>query len=204
MSIYSQNISGGLPVLQCIDWLRLLRVTHWIKSTQTVFSGSYRDIVRNQLLSRLYNGGYALNKVISWREIRIDDNFTSLIFLTLSLASNISPAPIAIATTVRAPAKTRKRRSIRVRLFHQGTCRDKKLLRQNHSKSIFCQHLSCPRVWNYGTKGKRNYHSLSRSLKHHACSKRPTSHQAGERDHLLGWHLIYIVLRYNMKWWRSF
>ena len=43
MSIYSQNIFGGLPVLQCIDWLRLLRVTHWIKSTQTVFSGSYRD-----------------------------------------------------------------------------------------------------------------------------------------------------------------
>ena len=58
--------------------------------------------------------------------------FISLVFLTLSLASNISPAPIAIATTVRAPAKTRKRRSIRVRLFHQGTWRDKKLLRQNH------------------------------------------------------------------------
>ena len=133
--------------------------------------------------------------------------FISLVFLTLSLASNISPAPIAIATTVRAPAKIRKRRSIRVRLFHHGTWGDKKLLRENHlnlMKSIFCQHLSCPRVWNYGTKGKRNYHSLSRSLKHHACSKRPTSHEAGERDHFLGWQLIYIVLRYNTKWWRSF
>ena len=62
-------------MLQCIDWLRLLRVTHWIKSTQTVFSGSYRDIVRNQCLSRLCNGGYALNGVISWHKIRIDGNF---------------------------------------------------------------------------------------------------------------------------------
>ena len=62
--------------------------------------------------------------------------FISLVFLTLSLASNISPAPMAIATTVRAPAKTRKRRSIRVRLFHQGTWRDKKLLRQNHLNLI--------------------------------------------------------------------
>ena len=65
MSTYFQNIFGDLPVLQCIDWLRLLRVTHWIKSTQAVFSGSYRDIVPNPFLSRLYNGGYVLNGVIS-------------------------------------------------------------------------------------------------------------------------------------------
>ena len=137
MSIYSQNIFGGLPVLQCIDWLRLLRVTHWIKSTQTVFSGSYRDIVRNQCLSRLYNGGYTINGVISWHKIRIlMVIFISLVFLTLSLASNISPAPMAIATTVRAPAKTRKRRSIRVLLFHQGTWRDKNWFRVKSSYQI--------------------------------------------------------------------
>ena len=134
-----------------------------------------------------------------WRIFFIYTSF-QIFYITLSLASSMSPAPMAMATTVRAPAKTRKRRSILVLLFHHGTWGEDKLFIQ-----LLLDICHASKVWNYVTQEKGtitpNWDLRSTMM----AKKSPSdfvSHNVAEGNGYVGWSAD-LSCSDTMRWWHS-
>ena len=93
---------------------------------------------------------------------------------------------MAMATTVRAPAKMRNRRSILVLLFHHGTYEEG---RDEILKILtFADMSSMPKVCKLCNRGETNYHSQLRSqeYQHDGPKRSSIPDDVGEGNRYVG------------------